>query len=809
MKIAELYTEFRAKGLPAMKSYMEASRSLAEAAASRMAALRVASEAYMVSLQKSAAVTAKRMATLNKVLKRSFLVIGAGMAYGVYQAVKFEQQLAMVSTMLDKTSMDHLPEYSQGLRRLSKEFGESTATLSKGLYDILSASIAPAKAMNVLETSAKSAVAGMTTTAVSADAITTILNSYGMAAEQAGIVSDKLFATVKKGKLTYSELAGSVGKVAATAAIAGLSLNEMLASIATITRAGISADQAMTAVVGTLRSFLKPTDEAKKLAAELGFTMDTTTLQAIGLTGVYEKLNGLSAEQLAVLFPNIRGLKGVAAAMQDLAGNARDLLAVENSLGSTEEAYGKMRNTAAFQLAQLKQGFLDLVRTIGTGLLPAVKGLTAALQSMGKNTPDWMQKTGGTAIVLTGIAVATKYVLGAFKSLFGVIATAGKLALGVLAKISAVALALPIAIGVALGVLISIIGELIASGGSLDAFRNILGISGELEKRVERDSKAFKELKSEIDSTAKSMDNLYGSKRIEAMIKMQELLRKRWVMAGGGPEREEIYYNRIRELERILELTKKQEKLQAEAKMKQEVADAVHKRIMESTFDTERRIAVLRIESLRLAGTEESRRAALRLEQDEDWRTWFEDFQKRRLAALSGLKDADFDRVNAVFQVEMDAFAKLQEAKKAGLEKEIADENKAREKAAASRADMEKKTLLRGKSSALGELISRASGLLPGEDRAAMDAEDFASRMTSALGPEFAGLINEVRQQIASGGGVRGGQWTGFADIYRQIQSAVMGGNIPMKQLKQLEKAVEVQKEIRDELKKKSPVVGP
>jgi len=38
-----------------------------------------------------------------------------------------------------------------------------------------------------------------------------------------GIISDKLFATVKRGKLTFAELAGSIGKVSATAAIAGLS----------------------------------------------------------------------------------------------------------------------------------------------------------------------------------------------------------------------------------------------------------------------------------------------------------------------------------------------------------------------------------------------------------------------------------------------------------------------------------------------------------------------------------------------------------------------------------------------------------
>ena len=97
----------------------------------------------------------------------------------------------------------------------------------------------------------------MTDTAAAADAITTILNSYQLSASQATAVSDKLFATVKRGKLTFSELAGSIGKVSAVAAIAGLSLDELLATIATITRQGIRSDQAMTAIVGVIRTFIE------------------------------------------------------------------------------------------------------------------------------------------------------------------------------------------------------------------------------------------------------------------------------------------------------------------------------------------------------------------------------------------------------------------------------------------------------------------------------------------------------------------------------------------------------------------------
>jgi len=290
-------------------------------------------------------------------------------------AVAFESQLAEVSTMLDKTAMSILPEYEKGLRRMSVEFGESTETLSKGLYDILSASIPPAKALNVLEVSAKAATAGITDTGVAADAITTIINAYGLSAEDAGTVSDKLFAVVRRGKTTFAELAPAIGKAAATSAIAGLSLDELGATIATVTRAGIRTDEAMTAITGVIRSFLKPADDAKKAAKSFGIELSTDTLRAIGLRGVLLKLADATAEQTAAMFPNIRGLKGVAAALQDAEGYAEDYKLMLNSVGLTEEAYQKRAATTGFQLNRLKELYNLLKVTIGEHFLPDITEL--------------------------------------------------------------------------------------------------------------------------------------------------------------------------------------------------------------------------------------------------------------------------------------------------------------------------------------------------------------------------------------------------------------------------------------------------
>jgi len=357
MKIADLYAEFRTTGLGMMSGKLNAVHAKLQAASVQMD--KVARKA-----------------------KIAFAISGGVIAFAAKEAIKFQKQLAIVSTMLSEGSMFHMAEYEKGLQRLSVQFGEATETLSKGLYDILSASVAPAKAMEVLEVAARAASAGITDTGTSADAITTIMNAYGMSADSANEISDKLFATVKRGKLTFGQLAGTIGKAAATAATAGLSLDELLATIATVTRAGVNSSQAMTAVVGVIRSFLKPTDEGAALAKELGFELNTASLAAEGLSGIMARVNQLSTEQVAVLFPNIRGLKAVAAAMQDLSGLQKDVALMGDAAGMTWEAFAKRQKTVAFHLGQMKQGFLDVARAIGKAFLPDIKEGTTFLKRL-------------------------------------------------------------------------------------------------------------------------------------------------------------------------------------------------------------------------------------------------------------------------------------------------------------------------------------------------------------------------------------------------------------------------------------------
>jgi len=351
--------------------------------------LRADSAQYITAMKRAEAKMKSFTAATKRYAKVATAALGAATVASIKAFSSFEEQLANISTMLDETSMKYMPSYERALKQMAVEFGESTKTLSKGLYDILSASVAPAKAIDVLTASVKAAKAGMTDTGVAADALTTIINSYGMAAEDADRISDVLFAVVKRGKTTFAELAPKIGMVSSIASTAGLSLEELGAALSTMTRAGLQTDIAITSLRGVLNSFLKPGEEAIRVARQFGLEMNSTTLQAEGLTGVLEKLKGASAEQLAAIFPNVRALSGMAAMLKNVKEQAEDLKFMMNATGLTQQAYEKMTRTLAHTLRRLWQVIKIVSVAVGERFAPAVKAITKKIIENKRIIEDW------------------------------------------------------------------------------------------------------------------------------------------------------------------------------------------------------------------------------------------------------------------------------------------------------------------------------------------------------------------------------------------------------------------------------------
>ena len=160
-------------------------------------------QADLVKLQ---AATAKAGKAIGASFVRIGMVAGVGAVASVKVWADFEKQLASVSTMLSGNTGPQMDKFKAQLRGMAVEFGESTSSLSKGLYDILSASVPVEHAIGVLEVSAKAAAAGMTDTGTAADVLTTMMNAYNLEATDAGRVSDILFNVVNTARIPVVEI---------------------------------------------------------------------------------------------------------------------------------------------------------------------------------------------------------------------------------------------------------------------------------------------------------------------------------------------------------------------------------------------------------------------------------------------------------------------------------------------------------------------------------------------------------------------------------------------------------------------------
>jgi len=284
--------------------------------------------------------------------------------------LEFQAAWANTTTMLS-LSAEQTAKMRSELMQLSPTLGGATE-LAKGLYQVLSASVDPAKALEVLGVSAMSAKAGLTDAFTAVDAITTVLNSYKMEAEEAMHVSDVMFQTVKRGKTTYGELASALGTVTPIASQVGISFEEISGALATMTKQGINVNTATMQLRQVMVSVLKPSKEAQEMAKKLGIEFNATALRAKGLSKFLEDVSekaGGDAEALTMLFGNVRALTGV----MSLAGTsatsfAKDLNAMKHASGSTKEAFEKQMQSTQFWIDTAKNAFDKLKIAIVDGL---------------------------------------------------------------------------------------------------------------------------------------------------------------------------------------------------------------------------------------------------------------------------------------------------------------------------------------------------------------------------------------------------------------------------------------------------------
>lgn len=382
----------------------------------------------------------------------------------ITEAREFGIALAEIQT-ISGSSFGDFDGLSDSLKNISNQFGQQASVIAEGLYQTLSNQVGSAsESLGFLETASTFATAAVTDTGSAVNLLSSVVNAFGLAASDAEDVAGKLFKTIELGRLRAEEIANTFGRIAVLSNQLGVSLDETLAAMATLTVQGLRYNEAFTLIQNAQLKLIRPTEGLKAAFKELGVTTAEAGIQAFGFQGFLEQLRGTTngtASEMGELFGRVRAIRGVLGLTGDAAERFKANLDAITAAGdeTLQAAAAKVFATDAKQfeveLTKVKNAFLGVGETVISVFTDISKTFGGAA-----NVIETVFTAAGAAGVAYAALLATKvlaaqvgFIATTIRQTVAVNGLTG--ALGRAAVASRAALATPLGAAIALGLAIA------------------------------------------------------------------------------------------------------------------------------------------------------------------------------------------------------------------------------------------------------------------------------------------------------------------------------------------------------------------
>jgi len=311
---------------------------------------------------------------LTNIAKKAAIVSGGFAILSTKLAGDFQKGLMEVTTLMKGSTETTLKNLGKELTNVANASGLALDSLTKAKYDIVSAGFSgAAESAIILEQASQLAVAGVTSAAGAADILTSALNAFGSEADKAQEVSDTLFTTMQLGKTTITELGASIGQVLPFAKSFNLSLKAVGASMATLTASGINTAESSTALKNAIVALETPSDSSRKVMNELGIEVKRLDDGTVDLVGTLKQFEGVDPQVIKKIIPSIQAQLGVKTLVNNIGDLETNLLAFEESTGSTQGGFEKMIEAFNIQMSILKNNFQTVFIEIGNVIIERIQ----------------------------------------------------------------------------------------------------------------------------------------------------------------------------------------------------------------------------------------------------------------------------------------------------------------------------------------------------------------------------------------------------------------------------------------------------
>lgn len=350
-----------------------------------------------------------------QVIHQAISRVTSAFGEAISEAQSYQTSLAEIQTIGGDLGLS-MGELDQRVRQLAVAFGQPLDTVAEGVYQTLSNQVGEAsQTFEFLAASQKFATTAVTDADSAVNLLSSTINSFNLNAADAEITAAKLFKTIELGRIRAEEFANTFGRVAVLSNQLGVSLDETLASIATLTVQGLRYNEAFTLITNTQLKLIRPTDQLKAAFNELGVASAEAGIQAFGFQGFLEQLtevSGDSASEIGGLFNRVRAIRGVLGLTADEGRRFNEnLRRISNvNLDEFQEAFEKVFDTDAQQLqreltdiqATLVSGFGQSAISVITALTGVFGGLRGTIITVTAATAA----AAGTFLIANGTAAA-------------------------------------------------------------------------------------------------------------------------------------------------------------------------------------------------------------------------------------------------------------------------------------------------------------------------------------------------------------------------------------------------------------------
>jgi TP901 family phage tail tape measure protein len=345
----------------------------------------------------------------------------------------FGAAMRVANTMAGKNA-EGFAKLKNQVAELAKNVPVARDELANGLYQVVSNSVPENNWLNFLNKSAKASVGGVADLGEVVKVTSTVIKNYGLAWDAAESVQDKIQLTAKNGVTSFEQLAQALPRVTANASTLGVSVDELLASFATLTGVSGNTNEVATQMAAIFTALVKPSSEATEMAEKMGIEFNAASIKAAGglrnfLTQLdasvkeYAAANGvLEQEVYAKLFGSAESLRALTPLTNQLAEKfSENVDAMANSAGTINAAYNEMSSTGSATTQMLKNQLgtiTDVVAGFVGGAMPILSftsqlGITAmSITSLVKTLKalniqqgilTLRSKAGGAAMLLFGL----------------------------------------------------------------------------------------------------------------------------------------------------------------------------------------------------------------------------------------------------------------------------------------------------------------------------------------------------------------------------------------------------------------------